>query len=63
MATLYDKDGNRRKRVDIIRELDHMRLGMLLNQIASEPENYPKTNYEWMDWLDKPAKSSRISDF
>ena len=63
MAALYDSDGNKRKRIDIVRELDPMRLGMLLNQIKSNPKDYSATNYGWIDWLSEPAKSSRIDNF
>ena len=63
MAKLYDSNGNKRERIDIIRELDPLRLGMLLNQIKSNPKDYPATNYGWIDWLSEPANSSQISNF
>ena len=48
---MKDEYGRINNKVQVIRELDKLRMAYLLNDIKSNPDKYPNTAMEWVEWL------------
>jgi hypothetical protein len=48
---MKDEYGRINNKAQVIRELDKLRMAYLLNDIKSNPDKYPNTTMEWVEWL------------
>lgn len=48
---MRDEYGRIDNRAQVIRSLDKLRLAHLLSIIVENPQEYPKSTIEWLDWL------------
>lgn len=48
---MKDEYGRINNKAQVIRELDKLRMAYLLNDIKSNPDKYPSTTMEWVEWL------------
>lgn len=48
---MRDDYGRINNKAQVIRELDKLRMAYLLNDIKSNPDKYPSTTMEWVEWL------------
>lgn len=48
---MKDEYGRINNKAQVIRELDKLRIAYLLNDIKSNPDKYPNTTMEWVEWL------------
>lgn len=48
---MKDEYGRINNKAQVIRELDKLRMAYLLNDIKSNPDKYPNTAMEWVEWL------------
>jgi len=48
---MKDEYGRTNNKAQVIRELDKLRMAYLLNDIKSNPDKYPNTAMEWVEWL------------
>lgn len=48
---MRDEYGRINNRAQIIRRLDKLRLAHLLSLIVENPDKYPKSTVEWLEWL------------
>lgn len=47
-------------RIERVRTMDKFHLGVLLNDIRCNSENYPRCHMEWIDWLNGSPKGTVI---
>lgn len=48
---MKDEYGRINNKAQVIRELDKLRMAYLLNDIKSNPDKYPNTAMEWVEWI------------
>lgn len=48
---MYDKQGNRLNKAQVIHGLDKLKMAYLLDDIKKNPEKYPNNRDGWIDWL------------
>ena len=55
---MRDEYGRIDNRAQVIRNLDKLRLAHLLSLIVENPDEYPKSTAEWLDWLNADSGES-----
>lgn len=55
---MRDEYGRIDNRAQVIRSLDKLRLAYLLSLIVENPDEYPKSTVEWLDWLNADSGES-----
>lgn len=58
LVILKDEFGRINNRAQVIRHLDKLRLAYLLELVVKNPEEYPKSTIEWLDWLNADSGES-----
>lgn len=52
---MRDEYGRKNNRLQAMRSLNPIDMANLLSDIAENPNKYPKTAQEWLDWFDKES--------
>lgn len=52
---MKDEYGRTDNKAQVIRSLDKVRMAHLLNDIKTNPDKYPATVEEWLEWLNKDS--------
>lgn len=55
---MRDEYGRIDNRAQVIRSLDELGLAHLLSLIVENPNEYPKSTIEWLDWLNDESGES-----
>ena len=58
MNYLTDEYGRINNKAQAIRSLDKLRMAHLFNDMKSNPEKYPNSVEEWLEWLNKDSGDS-----
>ena len=55
---MKDEYGRINNKAQVIRNLDKLRMAHLFNDMKSNPEKYPNSVGEWIEWLNKDSGDS-----
>ena len=55
---MKDEYGRINNKAQVIRSLDKLRMAHLLNDMKANPEKYPNSVEEWLEWLNKDSGDS-----